>query len=179
MSFFKWLLRKKDPKPPSFADTLVEIAMAEVGVEEVDGTNCGPRVNLYKAATWMSPTQPWPWCSAFVCWVVRMAMLARGVHETETFKRPTTPRAYGLEGWSRSQDSTTSTKLDPGQDIKPGDIVIFTFSHTGFAIAKPKGGYVDCVEGNTDEAGGRTGGKVMVKRRPLHQIRSRIRFNLP
>lgn len=179
MSLFKWLFRKRAPKQPSFAQTLVDVAMDEVGVEEVDGTNCGPRVNLYKSSTWMEASRPWPWCAAFVCWVVKMAMIKRGILETPTFQRPATPSAFGLEGWSRAQDSTTHTLVEPGKDIKAGDIVIFTFSHTGFAISKPKDGYVECVEGNTDEAGGRTGGKVMVKRRPLRQIRSRIRFNLP
>jgi hypothetical protein len=30
---------------------IVRIAKQEVGTEEVDGTNCGERVNEYKAAT--------------------------------------------------------------------------------------------------------------------------------
>jgi hypothetical protein len=35
------------------AERLVELAKKEVGVEEIGGTNCGPRVNQYKAATWL------------------------------------------------------------------------------------------------------------------------------
>jgi len=49
-------------KTNSLAKKLVELAREEVGVEEVDGTNCGPRVNEYKSATTLSPNASWPWC---------------------------------------------------------------------------------------------------------------------
>jgi hypothetical protein len=39
----------------TFIDRLVRIATQEIGTEEVDGTNCGPLVNQYKAATSLSP----------------------------------------------------------------------------------------------------------------------------
>lgn len=157
---------------------IVELAMAEVGVEEINGSNCGPRVNEYKAATNLPPKEAWPWCAAFVCWVMREAMKATGVKETKTFKRPTTAGAWDFENWSLKQDNSTQTKKPHKNDIKPGDIVVFSFSHIGIAITEPKDGYVATVEGNTDSSGSREGGGVFRKIRKLSQIRSRIRLTV-
>ena len=162
---------------------IVEVARAEIGVKEVAGSNTGPRVNQYKESTWLNASDPWPWCAAFVCWVVMKAMEREGVEATDSFKRPTTPRAYGLEDWSLKQDNSTSTRRYPGQDIKAGDIVIFNFSHVGFAVGDPytdtKGVVrVQTVEGNTNEGGSREGDGVYPKSRRVSKIRSRIRFNV-
>jgi hypothetical protein len=159
------------------APELVRIATAEIGVEEVNGSNCGPRVDEYKAATWLDPSKGWPWCAAFVCWVVREAMEATG--ERYTFDRPRTAGAWDFENWSRKQDASTWTKRPHDGDIQAGDIVIFTFSHIGIATSAPDaGGWVTTVEGNTDAAGSREGGGVYRKRRHVSKIRSRIRFRV-
>lgn len=160
-------------------DALVKLAKAEIGVEEIDGTNKGPKVNEYKAATNLPATESWPWCAAFICWLVKEAMLDLGLRETPTFKRPRTAGAWDFENWSRAQDKTTSTKKPHGGDIEAGDIVVFTFSHIGLAISGPDAnGFVQTVEGNTDAAGSREGGGVFQKKRSLSQIRSRIRFTI-
>lgn len=147
-------------------------------MEEVDGTNCGPRVNEYKAATNLPPHESWPWCAAFVDWVVREAMNAHGIKETATFKRPRTAGAWDLLNWSRKQDNTTRTKEPHGGDIQAGDIVVFTFSHVGIAIGSPKNGFVETIEGNSDLQGSREGGAVGHHTRKLTQIRGRIRFTV-
>jgi len=158
---------------------IVKIATAEIGVQELNGTNCGVRVNEYKATTWLPADKPWPWCAAFVCWVVKRAMESLGIKETKTFKRPRTAGAWDFENWSLAQDASTWTKKPHKSDIEPGDIVIFTFSHIGIATSKPdKQGFVLCVEGNTDGAGSREGGAVLRKRRHISKIRSRIRFRV-
>jgi hypothetical protein len=158
---------------------IVRIAKLEIGTEEVDGTNCGPRVNEYKAATWLPADKPWPWCAACVCGVVRRAMIEAGVPETDTFKRPRTAGAWDLENWSLKQDQSTWTRKPHRGDIEAGDIVVFTFSHVGLAISEPDAdGYVLTCEGNTDSSGSREGGGVFQKRRHLSKIRSRIRFRV-
>lgn len=158
---------------------IVKTAEAEVGTREIDGTNCGPRVNEYKAATFLPSWQPWPWCAAFVCWVVREAAKDAGVTFTKTFRRPATAGAWDFENWSRAQDNSTWTKKPHRGDIEPGDIVIFKFSHIGIALSKPdKDGNVRTVEGNTDAAGSREGGGVWRKTRHVSKIRSRIRFRV-
>jgi hypothetical protein len=163
----------------TLAVKLISIAQKEIGVEEIDGTNCGARVNEYKAATNLPPKEPWPWCAAFVCWCVREAMKG-GLDKKGkpyTFQRPTTAGAWDFENWSRKQDNSTQTRKPPNGDILPGDIVIFTFSHIGIALSKPnEDGGILTVEGNTDVQGSREGGGVFLKKRKLSQIRSRIRF---
>lgn len=162
---------------------IVKIASAEIGTEEVKGSNCGPRVNQYKAATNLDPKEAWPWCAAFVCWVVREALKATGVKETATFKRPTTAGALDLENWSLRQDDSTQTRVPPRKaDLLPGDIITFKFQtggHTGFAVSAPdKNGDFYSVEGNTDQAGSREGGGVFRKRRNVSQLHGRIRFTV-
>lgn len=157
---------------------LVELARKEIGVEEVNGTNCGPRVNEYKAATWLDPEKGWAWCAAFICWLVREALKKTGVQETAKFKRPQTAGAWDFINWSLAQDASTQTKRNPGDDIQPGDIVVFTFSHIGLAVATPAGNRVMTIEGNTDGEGSREGGAVLYKMRPLSKIKARIRFTV-
>jgi len=166
----------------SLSNHIVSIARSEIGVTEVNGSNCGPRVNQYKAATWLDASQAWPWCAAFCCWVIREAMTAAGIKETAGFKRPHTAGALDLENWSREQDASTWTKTPPDGDIEPGDVITFRFKnggHCGFAISAPDaGGYVDTIEGNTDSAGSREGGGVFKKRRHIRDIHGRIRFRV-
>ena len=50
----------------SIPDKMVQLAREEIGVSEVDGSNCGPRVDEYKAATWLDADKGWPWCAAFI-----------------------------------------------------------------------------------------------------------------
>lgn len=158
---------------------LVAVATQEIGVTEVNGSNCGPRVNQYKAATWLPADKPWPWCAAFVCWCVREAMRIGGVGETPKFKRPRTAGAWDLENWSLAQDASTDTKKPHRNDIQAGDIVIFKFSHVGIATGGiDKNGMVPTIEGNTDGAGSREGGAVLRKKRAASSIRSRIRFTV-
>jgi len=159
------------------AQRLVDLALKEVGTEEVRNTNCGPRVNEYKAATWLDPLQSWPWCAAFIDWLVMRAMEESG--KKYTFERPQTAGAWDLQNWSMKQDGSTDTKLNPqAGDIAAGDIVIFTFSHVGLAIGNPVKGIVPTVEGNTDGNGSRDGGGVWKKERKISLIKSRIRFTV-
>lgn len=161
------------------SEAIVDVAAREVGVEEVNGSNCGERVNQYKAATNLPPGESWPWCAAFVDWCVLQAMGHCGITETKTFKRPRTAGAWDLENWSLAQDNTTKTSKPHRGNIQLGDIVIFTFSHVGIAVDFPDSeGYVSTIEGNTDSSGSREGGGVFRKRRKLSSIRSSIRFTI-
>ena len=159
------------------SEKIVELARKEIGVTEVNGTNCGPRVDQYKAATWLDPKKGWPWCAAFVCWLIQEGMKELGLKDTATFKRPRTAGAWDFENWSLAQGSETHTKKPRKNDIQPGDIVIFKFSHIGIAESAPdKSGIVTTIEGNTDGAGSCEGGAVLRKKRKVENIRSRIRL---
>jgi len=158
------------------ADRLIKIAVGEIGVEEVGNTNCGQRVNIYKAATNLDPSESWPWCAAFVCWCVREAMKKGGPY---TFKRPVTASAFNFENWSLAQDESTNTKSPTRGDIEAGDIVSFKFSHIGIAEQDIRSDLtIRTIEGNTDAAGSREGGGVWRKVRRLDQIKTRIRFTV-
>ena len=165
----------------TLVEKLVQIAFEEIGTTEVGNTNCGPRVNQYKAATTLQSTVPWPWCAAFVCWVIRESMRILGEVETKTFKRPRTASAFDFINWSLAQDNTTTTvnRCINRKSIASGDIVIFKFSHIGIASsACDDNGNFSTIEGNTDKAGSREGGGVYAKTRNVSSVKARIRFTV-
>jgi hypothetical protein len=149
------------------AQKLVRLAHGEVGVRESPkNSNRGKRVQEYQAADWLDGTG-YPWCASFICWLCREA----GVES-----RPRTAGAWDFERWAR-KSSTPANLLKPDRNqIKAGDIVVFTFSHIGLAVEDQEGDTVRTIEGNTDESGSREGGGVYAKVRSLRQIRSIIRI---
>jgi hypothetical protein len=163
----------------TIAESVACAAELKIGVRESGGANKGPALAPFFEADWYDPNgaapgdDGYPWCAAFVCWCVQVAVAGRAI----TFKRPRTPSAWGLEKWSLAQDASTWTLKPPGRDINRGDIVVFEFSHCGIAVGGvDSSGYVDVVEGNTNAAGSREGDGVYRKRRHISQVRSRIRF---
>jgi hypothetical protein len=173
------ILAKLSTKEPvisgsTLPEKMVSLARREIGVSEVDGSNCGPRVDEYKAATWLDPDKGWPWCAAFICWLVRESIEG----ETVAFNRPQTAGAWDFENWAKKQATNGIELRKPtNEDIKAGDIVVFSFSHIGLAVADvDSSGYVKTIEGNTNGAGSREGGSVLEKNRHVSKIRSRIRI---
>jgi len=91
---------------------LLEIATHEVGVHEDGGNNCGPRIKEYQSATWLTPA-PWPWCAAFICWILREWLQSAEVRgklllcnnlSVENW-RPQTAGAFDFERWTRRERS--------------------------------------------------------------------------
>lgn len=163
------------------SELIIQVASAEVGVEESPrGTNRGPRVDEYQAATWLKKKDWGAWCASFVCWVFLKAMeLGEYDGARYTFKRPRTAGAFDLERWSLEQDDSTRTRRLPGRDIQRGDLLIFDFSHCGFALSAPDAkGNVQTIEGNTNPAGGREGYAVLKKVRNIRNIQTRIRITV-
>tara|TARA_R110002051_G_scaffold221956_2_gene285588 strand:- start:616 stop:1236 length:621 start_codon:yes stop_codon:yes gene_type:complete len=153
---------------------MIVLAREEIGVSEVDGSNCGPRVDQYKAATWLDADKGWPWCAAFLCWLLREATQDEDI----AFKLPQTAGAWDFENWAKKEVANGVDLRKPtNEDIKAGDIVIFTFSHIALAVKDiDSSGYVITIEGNTNGAGSREGGSVLEKKRHVSKIRSRIRI---
>lgn len=156
----------------SLAAKLVGILKREEGVREQPvNSNRGKRVEEYQSATWL-PGSGWAWCAAFICW---------GIRELEKladlpFPRPQTAGAWDFERWAKEDAGPTVKLHKPKQEIKAGDIVIFTFSHIGLAIEDEKHGMVTTVEGNTSTSGSREGGGVYIQERKTSLIRSHIRL---
>ena len=165
------------PMPATLPPLLVQIAESQLGITETS-KNHGEGIEKY----WEATNYPdgyknrEPYCAAAVCWIVRSAM---GESISWSFKRPQSATAFGLEDWSLKQDSSTSTKKNPRGDIRPGDIVVFKFSHTGIAATAPdKSGHFKCIEANTGPNGERDGDGVWKKSRHIELVRSRIRFTV-
>lgn len=138
----------------------VSYALMEVGVkEDPPGSNRGPRVDVYIRAAGLDPDEgSYPWCACFVTWAVREAHLRANLMR--------------FRGAARVVDMV---QLNSGLWIpEPVDACVFCHvndndtGHAGFVLQSCKA-HPDCfltVEGNTDAAGGRTGGQVMQHHRP-------------
>ena len=164
---------------------LIEIATREVGVHEVGGNNRGPRIAEYQSATWLKPA-PWPWCAAFICWIIRewlklpevqVAMSLTGTRAIEAW-RPRTAGAFEFERWAREKGLPV---LPRKTKAKAGDLVIFDFSHIGIVLKDQLGdsATIETIEGNTNATGQRdstAGDGVCRKRRSVSAVRSLIRL---
>jgi hypothetical protein len=158
---------------------LKEVAIEEIGVREIGYTNRGERVQQYQAATNLRGTG-WPWCAAFICFVVREAMVRWEKEHVQklTFKRPQTAAAYGFDEWSLAQDNSTKTRRKhTGEAI--GIFSLHSTSHCGIAISKPdKNGFFLTIEGNSNTKGSRDGGGVVRQRRNISNVRDWITFTV-
>jgi len=125
-------------------DTVLTIARSTLGEHEDP-----PASNQVRFATWAG-IPGLAWCGAWVCWVLDRA----GSLDVPRFVwTPAGAQAYAERG--RFDSSPT-----------PGAVVFFAWPevgrvcHVGLVEAVRADGVVT-IEGNTDEAGGGTGGKVM------------------
>jgi len=171
-------LRGTEPEQPppvgvTLQSELVRLAEAEVGVIENEGENSGERIREYQRASWLD-VGAWPWCAAFICWLIREA--AR-VHKVP-FSLPQTAGAYDYENWARDNAESGVQVIKPLKNgtIIPGDLVIFKFSHIGLATAHSFSARVHTIEGNTDDPDGSDMDGVFAKHRKLSLVRSIIRL---
>lgn len=124
---------------------VLDVARSQLGVRESP-----PGSNRVMYNDWAGVV-PGPWCAAFVCWVLDQA----GALDVPRFVwTPAGAQAYQERGRWDHQASI-------------GDVVFFTWPgspricHVGLVEAVRSDGGVTTIEGNTDEKGGGTGGKVM------------------
>lgn len=127
------------------ADVLA-LARTQLGYVEGPGSN----VNKF-SYYWKRPPQPW--CADFVCWVLQKSG-ALDVPQSSY-----TPALYG-----NYQSANRS-----GHTPRVGSLVFFQWpdmgriAHVGIVEEIRADGSLVTIEGNTDVAGGRTGGQVMRK----------------
>jgi hypothetical protein len=134
-----------------------------VGIMEVGGNNMGQAVlSLIREN---GGTGPESWCGDFDAHCYRHAG-SKGVQRS----------------WAavRFLGFLTGMKIVSARDAMPGDIVCFTFDHTGLLRRKISAGVIETVEGNTGRAGAvsdsRTGGDgVYIKRRPTSLVARYVR----
>lgn len=165
-----------------FADEIVKVAKSQVGIKEEGGNNKGPMIVEYQKATWLKPG-PWPWCAAFVDWVIMQALISKEVMKELGLKnatqaknwRPRTAGAWDFDNWAKSHGFKILSENDKAL---AGDIVTFDFSHIGIVIADQIDENIITVEGNTNNKGERdslSGDGVWQKTRNHKLIRSLIR----
>lgn len=168
--------RAKSPQ-----EKLIEIAGREVGKKETAGSNRGPDVRKYQAATNLEPGA-WPWCAAFVCWCIQQWLADPEVKTWLNLKttttsnwRPRTALAFGFLKWAQARPATTTILPDTAEP-QPGDIVVFDFSHIGIVLNAAPNGKMLTIEGNTNGAGSREGDSVEGKIRSRSLARAFIRI---
>lgn len=132
------------------ADVL-RIAKGEVGYAE------GPKNNQNKYASSVGHANRQPWCATYVAWVFKQAGVA--LPSTSAY----TPAMYaGFKNDGKAVDV---------DNLQPGDVVFFHWpgmgriAHVGIFSHYGKKGSAWVYEGNTNGAGSRTGGEVLLKNR--------------
>lgn len=164
---------------------IARIALTQDGVREEGGNNCGPKVREYQNATWLAP-DAWPWCAAFVDWVVMIwlqqisAAEPLFMGESLLTWRPKTAGAFDLVNWARGHNLLILSKT---AETEAGDVVVFDMSHCGIVTADHvrTTPLLRTVEGNTGPAGKRdaeSGDGVFQKKRDRSMVRSFIRMEL-
>jgi hypothetical protein len=128
--------------------------------EHPPGSNRGERIDIYLHACGLDPERGrYPWCAAAVTWAVREAGLR--LHGMLKF------RGSASVSSMLARNAALAVAVD---SCGEGDVLIHIGplgNHTGFFVRNGIGpGRISSLEGNTDEAGGRTGGRLMSKTRP-------------
>lgn len=161
---------------------LPSIAAAYLGARETGANRMGtdPRMKRIFEADDLAPrgkTDGYPWCAAFVSLCVQELVRRNpGAYLTVTPPREPSVNRF-LTRWAPSQDCLIFAPGEKDQQVRPGDIVVFRFSHIGI-VQKVGAGAVTTIEGNTNAAGSREGVEVARKTRRFSQIRKFIRLPL-
>lgn len=160
-----------DSSPVGEAITLA--ARGQIGVTE-ETKNRAPDIAKYWGATDYSTGMEnrEPWCAAFVCWCVREGF--RNSNTTPPWPLPRTARAFGFDEEWAVRNTVRATKTPAASVLKPGDIVVFKFSHVGIYVGPVNSTSILTVEGNTNGEGSREGDGVYQKVRPISLVRSAI-----
>jgi hypothetical protein len=158
------------------------IAAEQIGLKETRGKNLGPEVSKYQRASSLDPG-PWPWCAAFVDWVLQQWLKDPKVVKWLGFKttipsewRPKTALAYGFTKWAMDRPNTITILPDTATP-EPGDIVMYDFSHVGFVEKNQSKLNFLAIEGNTNSAGSRDGDGVWRKVRLKSMARNFLRIH--
>jgi hypothetical protein len=140
---------------PAIRDRALEIALTQIGVREIGGTNRGPQVEAYLAAVGLGPGQPW--CCAFVIWCYAGAVKQVGGGRGLPLRR--TGKCARL--WSTSPEAWRSVEPTVGAVFirleRPDDPN--SDGHTGIVTAWDAD-HISAVEGNTNASGSRIGDRV-------------------
>ena len=122
-------------------------AVSQDGLHEIGTSNCGPQINRWERQMGLKVPPCRVWCGAFVHQAFRQAgvQLSRRLIDPHLSYADAVAHRRGL-------------RSIPISRIRRGDIVFYKFregvraSHVAIARARPSGGMLDTVEGNTSQA---------------------------
>jgi peptidoglycan hydrolase-like protein with peptidoglycan-binding domain len=155
------------PKTAGLSD-VIAIATEEVGTQEVPlNSNRGPKVEEYLASTGLGGG--FAWCAAFVYWCFNTA--AKNAGKTN----PLVKTAGVIRSWNECKGKkilAKDTKNNPSL-IKPGHIFVMDYGgglgHTGIVVSV-NGGFINTIEGNTNDESSREGSGVYKRVRKINSI---------
>jgi len=127
------------------ANRIIQPALSQLNKNISYNVNAGPIAQYFKATSYSSgASDKAPWCAAFVCWTIQQS----GLFDDAT--RPKNARAFDFDDWARQEKVRNRVAIYyKPKDVKPGDIVVFSWSHAGDAIEPSVGYTFKSVEGNT------------------------------
>ncbi len=137
-------------------DAVIRRFESQIGVSENP-----PGTNTVAYNTWYGTNGPW--CATFVSWCFYHEGLPLSASTSKGFAyTPSGAQWFKDRGcWSASPARGRVVFFDfPGDNVN-------RISHVGIVTAVNSDGSIETIEGNTDERGGRTGGKVMRKSRAV------------
>ena len=138
---------------PISAEAVLKVAIGQEGVEESP-----PKSNHVLYAVWYGMDHA-PWCAMFVSWTLHQA----GFDQFAITTAKGYSAVYAGVDWFKKNDAWAGPEVVP----EPGWVVFFGFGegHTGLIKSARSITDITTIEGNTDSAGGGSGGKVMEKHR--------------
>ena len=86
-----------------------------------------PQIWKYKAATWLNPNTPWPWCVGFWQWTVKQAYGKAFPYQTAS--------VGAIAGYARQHGLTTTSP-------KVGDAACFSDDHITFVDSLSGGSFI-------------------------------------
>ena len=153
--------------------SIADIAISQIGRHEDGSSNAGSQIAAYQAATVLGVPASgagYPWCCAFVDWVIAEFISKNpGVLSCED-ARPRTASVEEFVAWAMKTGQLVfgGWKVPSQHALQAGDIVVFHFpsgNHIGI-VTGPGTVTFPTVEGNTSSSAAgsqRNGGEVAAK----------------
>jgi hypothetical protein len=149
----------------TLGEAAIAIALSYEGVHETEGHDRGPEIDMFLRSQGLPPGNPW--CASFVCFCIMHAAKALKIQPKFQYGGS----VYKL--WTRNPELRIAKPdyncvflLDHG--LSQGGSRI---GHTGFVIGPGEiPGTLETMEGNTNAAGSRTGGKAMHRSRKMEEF---------
>ena len=146
-------------------DKVLSIASTELGYKENP-----PNSNMTKYGKWYGLNGN-PWCMMFIMWLFNQAEILADLagNMIALPKRTASCSALMSAAKAKGQFVTNPKKF------QSGDVLIYTFGHTGILESVKADGTLIAIEGNTGLGNDANGGEVMCRSRTVKQCRGAVR----